>query len=55
MRQKDFEESINRIIKKSLDIVEQEIELGIDFANENQVQNIMSVIKTAIELIDLKK
>jgi len=52
---KDNLESVERIVEKTLSVIEQAIESGIDFSNQNQTQNILNLIDSLIKLDDLFK
>lgn len=52
---KDNIEIVERIIEKTLSVIEQAIESGIDFSNQNETQNILNLIDSLIKLDDLFK
>ncbi|MBS2764021.1 hypothetical protein [Bacillus licheniformis] len=52
---KDNIEIVERIIEKTLSVIEQAIESGVDFSNQNETQNILNLIDSLIKLDDLFK
>ncbi|MED4306576.1 hypothetical protein [Bacillus licheniformis] len=52
---KDNLESVERIVEKTLSVIEKAVESGIDFSNQNETQNILNLIDSLIKLDDLFK